>query len=336
MRQPALGPTVALVFSIGLGAMAAVGVRDGPSWKLSPPAPAVALRPPGPVDARDVACAECHRDVVEEWSRTAHALAWVDELYQAELGQVRRPELCQGCHVPRPLLVDERLGRPIPREDGRDLGITCEACHLGPDGTMLGPRGTATDAHPTRRSDLFAGERAGALCAGCHSVNIGPVIGVAKDFESSRQAERGRSCAGCHLALLERQPEHVTAIEGAAPMRSHALQTPRDPSFLRRAFSPRLVVEGERAKVVIENRAGHRVPGLKGRRILFRAEALGAGGAVVARGELQIDAGRTLAVDGSLEIDLDTAGAGVRLVGLHYDPRANEPVTFLDESLKPE
>jgi hypothetical protein len=46
------------------------------------------------------------------------------------------------------------------------------------------------------------------------------------------------------------------------PRRSHALQTPRDPTFLRRAFAVRLDRSGGGTALVVENRAGHRVPGL--------------------------------------------------------------------------
>jgi hypothetical protein len=169
-----------------------------------------------------------------------------------------------------------------------------------------------------------------ALCAACHSTNIGPVVGIAKDFEASRQSERGRSCVGCHMHAVERrwaEGESVPLRTG----RSHALQTPRDPSFLRRAFE--LSLSG--AKVVIENRAGHRVPGLIGREIRFEAEALDAGGAVLCRGQLALDARSYLPVDGRLEIALDRAGAAVRVVGRHLDPRAEEPVPFLDERLVP-
>ena len=44
-----------------------------------------------------------------------------------------------------------------------------------------------------------------AMCSVCHSTNIGPVVGIAKDFETSKQAERGRSCIGCHMQAIERQ-----------------------------------------------------------------------------------------------------------------------------------
>ena len=78
--------------------------------------------------------------------------------------------------------------------------------------------------------------RSSELCAVCHKTNIGPVVGIAKDYFASKQAERGRTCVGCHMAKVERawaDGEGVPVRVG----RSHAIQTPRDPSFLRQAFA---------------------------------------------------------------------------------------------------
>jgi hypothetical protein len=242
------------------------------------------------------------------------------------------------------LLLAGAPGRPAARADARELGINCEACHLGPGGAMLGPRGGSTPAHPTQASEHLSGAGASALCIACHSINIGPVVGVAKDFVGSKQAERGRSCVGCHMASVER-PAAGESAGGAGgtsesraaerPGRSHLLQTPRDPAFLRRAFEASLELGGKGAKIVLKNRAGHRVPGLIGREITFEAQALAQDGSVLARGSLKIDAQSYLPVDGQVELALENAGTEVHLVGRHLDPRSeDEPLTFLDERLK--
>ena len=316
------------------GAEPAAG--DEPAWELGPPAPAVPLRPARLARAGESACAECHAAIVEEWSTTAHALAWVDEVYQEELADRRRPELCHGCHVPEPLLAGGSLPeRPTARAEAAqplDLGVSCEACHLGPDGVILGPRGAPTEAHPTRASPLLA-ERSSELCAACHATNIGPVIGIAKDFEKSGQAARGRSCAACHLAEVEQAfAEGAPARSG----RSHAVQTPRDPAFARRAFLPSLVRADGGLLVRVANGAGHRVPGLMGREFRLRAEGLDAGGAVVARAERTIDARAYLPVDASVDLALEGAGvARARLVIEHLDPRAEEAIEVLSVELDP-
>jgi hypothetical protein len=178
----------------------------------------------------------------------------------------------------------------------------------------------------------MSGAGADALCAACHATNIGPVIGVAKDFLASGQAERGKSCVGCHMAPIERrwaEGEEVPLRKG----RSHALQTPRDPAFLRRAFALGLETDASGSSLVITNEAGHRVPGLIGREILFSATLLDGSGNVLVERELQIDSRSYLPVDGQRRIDFQRKGSSVRITGSHVDPRSPEPMTFLDQEL---
>lgn len=290
---------------------------------LGVPAPAVSLRPAELTGLDDFSCAECHASIVAEWASTAHALAWEDEVYRAAIADRRNPRLCTSCHIPGPLLATGEIRRPRAREADLHHGVDCAACHLGPDDTWLGPHGAPTDAHATAASEHLTAPGSNALCARCHATSIGPVIGIAKDFEEAGLAERGLSCVGCHLAPLPR------ASEDEPLRRSHALQTPRDPSFLRRAFHVRRSAAG----VVVENRAGHRVPGLIGREIRLVAQALDAAGDVVAEAERTLDARAYLAVEGSFE--LEVAGTRMRVLGDHLDPREPDRwVRFLDEDLE--
>ncbi len=315
--------------------MFALAFQDPPgSWSLAQPRPAIALRPEILPGLEGYSCASCHAEVAEEWARTAHGLSWVDEHYRAALQEKKRPELCFGCHAPEPLLADASSGGLAPRADardeGRELGISCETCHLGEGGVMLGPRGTTVEAHPSRTSEHMSAPGTNALCSLCHSTNIGPVIGIAKDFASAGMAGRGLSCVGCHMAPIERS---WAAGAPARTGRSHALQTPRDPAFLRHAFGVEWTREGGKSRVVIRNQAGHRVPGIIGRAIRFKAELLDESGKALETAETTIDERVYLPVDGSREIPFQRGGASVHLVGLHTDPRAKEPVVFLDEQL---
>ena len=297
---------------------------------LQPPQPAIALRPER-VTARvggELDCAECHARVVDEWARSAHGVAWLDEVYHEELDGRRKPESCWSCHAPQPLHGADGLAkRPQTRDGDRTHGVDCAACHLAPDGAWLGARGTETEAHATRASETLAAG-SNALCATCHRTNIGPVVGVARDFEQAGMAERELSCVGCHFALVE-------AENGGGQVRSHALQTPRDPRFLALAFEPSLERRGGALVVRIENRAGHRVPGLIGREITFEARAVDAGGETVATAELALDARRFLPVDGERELVLEADAAAVHLTAQHLDPRALAAVPFLDVRLEP-
>jgi hypothetical protein len=262
---------------------------------------------------------------VQEWASTTHAVAWVDEAYHEYLEDVRNKEGCYSCHAPEPLLAtgDPPPRRPKTRAGDRAHGVDCAACHLGPDGVWLGATGAATDAHATAASPYLA--NADAMCATCHATTIGPVVGLARDFAQSGQAERGRSCVGCHMAPRD-VPEG--APEGSRPGRSHALQTPRDPSFLRRAFHLRHVTRDGGSVLVIENRAGHRVPGLKGREVRFVVEGGGA------RVEHVLTARTHLRVDSSVEVPLGASATVLTVHGHHLDPRALDEVPFLHESLE--
>jgi hypothetical protein len=291
-------------------------------------------------DLSGLDCARCHAEVAAEWAATLHAYAWQDEVYQEELGGRRKPQSCHGCHIPQPVHATGLAQKPVARDEDLHLGVTCAACHQGPEGEILGPRGTPTDAHVSRRAESFVGAGSNALCASCHATFVGPVLGVARDFAESARAAAGGSCVECHMAQVERSFALTPGTDGgeavAAPVRvgrSHALQTPRDPTFLRRAFGLSAGREGELALLAVENRAGHRVPGLIGREIQFEVALLDAAGAVLRTRELRFDAEGPLAVDEVRRVELGAGGTGLRVRGRHVDPRLPEPVEFLDVEL---
>jgi hypothetical protein len=224
---------------------------------------------------------------------------------------------------------------------------------------MLGPRGTPTSAHPTQKSDAFSDLGSSAMCISCHKVNIGPVVGVARDFEKAKLADSGKSCVGCHCANVEQAFANArsdapsdapgaaggtskgTAGEASAKIagdaasrvrkgKSHALQTPRDPTFLARAFEVSASASGGKTIVAVKNAAGHRVPGLIGRKIELTAEALDAQGKSLAQSKLAFDAESYLGLGETSTITLAADAAGVRVQGVEQDPRANDPIPFLD------
>jgi hypothetical protein len=295
------------------------------------PAPA----PTGPIlleGWRDLACAQCHAEQTEEWAGSAHALAWVDEIYQAELLNQRRPARCHGCHAPEPLHVNGLGSKPRVRPDNRHFGINCEACHLGPENTMLGPHGRPTDAHGTARGDSFK-PGSSALCIGCHRVNIGPVIGLAKDFVAEGADGRPRSCVGCHMALVERDlPEDADEDALPRPGRSHRLRGPSDPAFLAKTFEVTLTREGEEVVLRLVNRAGHRLPGLLEQSFVFSARSLDGAGVELGTAEHAVDARNWLPSAGSASLRLP-AGASVSLKAAYHPHGGGQPIPFLQISL---
>ncbi len=316
------------------------------------------LRAPAPVDDgrseelegwRDVSCARCHEDIAREWSTSLHARAWVDAPYREELEEVRRQESCHGCHIPEPLHPAAEDGRlpqkPKPRDLAaksgaeRDLdahfGVSCESCHRAADGAILGPWGAETPAHASRKHASFLPESDSALCIACHATNVGPVIGIAKDFTSTDPATGGRGCVDCHMQALERSAAREPGQE-PGPVRagrSHALQTPRDPAFLAQALEIGARERGGAVVVSVRNAAGHRVPGRIGRKLALRAELLDAAGAVVAHAEHVIETRRPLAAGETIALELAGTGARVRVTGLHDSPALPAEMPFLDLDL---
>ena len=204
---------------------------------------------------------------------------------------------------------------------------------------MVGPRGDAVPAHGIAPSEPLTPELANELCITCHRTTIGPVIGIARSFVEGDFASRGLSCVGCHMAPLTMR--FANSPDGAEdtdvpvrPGRSHALQTPRDPSFLRLAFGISWRVEDGWSRIEITNQAGHQVPGLSGREFLFRAIRSDDSGTELETAELTIDARSFLPADGTIEIPLGGTDGTVHLTAQHTSPRSPAPIPFLDTTLQ--
>lgn len=317
-------------------------------WDLREPKPVADERVNELPRADEVSCARCHPDQTREWASSRHALAWVNERYREELLDKKRPEGCYGCHIPEPLAAQDWPAKPAARaltppegatgfavDTDPHFGVSCVACHAGADGAILGPFGAPTDAHRSVKSEHFLPEGQSRMCIACHGTNIGPVLGIAKDFTDTNQTEKQKSCVGCHMQMLERP---IAREDGKPPYaarvgRSHALQTPRDPTFLRRALRVSVRREGGAAILAIANECGHRVPGLVEREIEITAELLDASGAPVVSGKSRIDVRTPLAADGQMEIVLAGQGAKVRWKAVHRAPGFDGPVIFADEEI---
>ena len=284
----------------------------------------------------EIGCVECHREIALEWADTMHAKAWIDPIYQKSVKSKRRPGSCYGCHVPLPLHLGKLDRKPKARTEeleAFDHGISCVTCHAGPDDTILGPFGAATEAHVSVQSELFESPGRDRLCSSCHRTNIGPVIGVAKDFEATGQADKGRSCVGCHMDVSIRkiadydQNEPLMERKG----RSHRINGPSDPEFLERAFQLSLSHAKQRTTLSIANGAGHRVPALVGRSFELTAVLLDAEGTEIERQEIAFDNYSFLDVSQPYLLRFKRQGTAVRVTAQHLARIGAEPVSFLDQ-----
>jgi hypothetical protein len=331
-RRSLLAAAAAGLFGLGLGSPEDLPGRE---WTLVTPVPVAQVTTATNPAWAELDCARCHEAITREWAQTRHGQAWNNEVFQAELEEIIKKPKCTSCHAPEPLLVEGLERSPRTRASDLHFGVDCNTCHLGADGAMHGPFGAETEAHASTRNELFTTRGSSELCLSCHSRSVGPVIGIGRDFDDEELAERGYSCVGCHMAEVER--EVATAPEGGAPLaarpgRSHHLQTPRDPGFLRLAFQLR-ARRGEAGVILaVSNRAGHRIPGLNDRMLLFRVEALGAGGEVLAEDSLAISRSASIGVGETLELSLVAAGAvALRVTGTHTAKSLEREVEFCAE-----
>ncbi len=278
----------------------------------SPANQEASVPPPSRLD-----CASCHSEIHAEWEGSLHGRAWKDPIYQAAVKKVTNPASCYPCHVPKPLHESGLGNLPAARETDRDSGIHCDACHLGADGAYHGPSGGKASAHGSVADPLFSDLlRTNALCVTCHSTRIGPVLPLGKDFEESGGTSKGRSCVGCHMEPVERAAATDPGLAEPPPKRpgrSHALHSPRDGAFARKAFALEVLRSGKQVRVLLKNEAGHRVPGLTTREFRVRVSLLSSTGSELASREEGIDHRAFLRVDHDRGIALD-APAGARRV----------------------
>jgi len=167
-------------------------------------------------------CVNCHREIYEDWSKSMHALAWVDKWYQPDYMLGHRETdgatdmLCGACHAP----IAARTGL-LPPADGSKFdetskrGISCDFCHtvtrveqmfnMGhvsePGNTKIGPRGDGRSLyHEVKTTNLHSKSE---FCGSCHMVihpaNGTHIIDTWQDYQSTEYAKQGITCQNCHM-----------------------------------------------------------------------------------------------------------------------------------------
>jgi nitrate/TMAO reductase-like tetraheme cytochrome c subunit len=141
-------------------------------------------------------CAQCHRDVYDEWHGSHHQIAYLNPEVRA-LSEDFRNKDCQACHLPRPVAMTGYGQRVLPRQTQPDEGVSCLTCHLGKDGEILGRNGVpAAPCAPQASPELVAMD----LCGSCHNQHQTTDQWRASDF-----AKRGQDCNSCHMPQVERK-----------------------------------------------------------------------------------------------------------------------------------
>ena len=204
-------------------------------------------------------CKSCHPAIWREWEKSMHAQAWVDEIYQAAAEQVDdREKSCDPCHAPEPILVTGIGKMPKLRNVQRDSGVSCLICHLDKDGAMHGPPASAeTNFHVNVTDPIFTSPT--KLCATCHGQKSVPEHDQVSSFLESRYATEKKNCATCHMPVVKRI-QSIASYESIKG-RKHTWRGSRSVAQLKSAVTLKIEVEGKQGTVILQNRAGHLLPG---------------------------------------------------------------------------
>ena len=270
---------------------------------------------PDPESAKT--CGMCHTEIYAEWKGRKHSHAWDDKIYQDKLKTRKRPKSCYSCHIPERVLA--RVGRKPKTRVNKNLlheGVTCVACHEY-GGAIHGPFGAKTDAHRSIKDPLFKHHGSSALCMSCHNTKIDVVLPVGRDFKASGLEQKGESCAGCHMPEITRHVA-VSVVTGK-PVgekrvgRSHKLLGPDDPEFCATAFELRVKKTDGKVVLHVENKTGHRIPGLRIRGFHFFVRQQDGQGKTLAEKKFVIDSENELKVLETRQFPYDPAAGAKKL-----------------------
>ncbi len=262
---------VALLPALGCGVAPSAGpapavARDEvPAWRVRPPGgtrpidpglPAVAPGTSGDalLDARG--CASCHAAIVDEWSRSRHALAWTSSIFQTEFS-IRQQAWCVNCHAP---LATQQVDLAGPRAA---QGVDCAACHVR-GGKLVAKQRRDGSPHETIAEPTFGSP---AFCADCHQftfpvlspddgaalrMTAHPMQNTVASFQSGPYARERAGCLTCHGS------RHGHAFPGAHDRAM--LESALDVAWCSEAAAPG-ATEPPALRVTVRNAtAGHTVP----------------------------------------------------------------------------
>lgn len=140
-------------------------------------------------------CAECHREIYDEWKASFHGQAWTDPEYQL-LRNEENSQDCIPCHAPKPAALTGIGNRFLARYDRRGEGVDCFTCHQTDKG-MIGP---IPDPQPAPCSPVYdLSIRKMDLCYPCHNQHD-----THKEWEASDWFKKGDDCNSCHMPSVER------------------------------------------------------------------------------------------------------------------------------------
>ncbi len=278
-------------------------VRDPGVQAFEPPIRQASLRPVELSQAQMVTdgynsariCGACHESIFRKWSRSMHALAYADPIFEAAFlkayyysgGEAAR--LCLGCHSPTVMETNDVLGKSELTQEG----VTCDYCHSTAALVENGQgRLTHTIDHrkkygpfeqpspPDHEIENRAYFVRSEICASCHDYTLpdGTVVfATYSEWLASKYAKEGKQCQDCHMPRLEVSGDGKNSKR---VVNDHDLQGGHSASQIKKALELRIeeaTRDADRARIVVavENSgAGHSVPtGLPSRMVVLTVTA---------------------------------------------------------------
>ena len=198
-------------------------------------------------------CGSCHVDIYNEWLKSPHANAYLNETYRVATSDYSF-ESCLGCHAPEPRYTEHQ---PVVRDSFREEGVTCVTCHLE-EGKLSGPidRTGVVAPHPVSVADRF---RDAKICGRCHE-------GTYKEWVSI-EANRKQTCQECHMPEVTRRitqstdlaSKVIVSFEDNVIQKKHSF-LPVPTELKTPAYSARCQFDKGFASIQIDNHLPHSLP----------------------------------------------------------------------------
>lgn len=276
-------------------------------------------------------CAGCHEDIYQMWSRSLHATALTDPVFDVVYMQVLKAtdgkarESCLRCHAPTTRVSrDYALRREVTRE-----GVTCDFCHtisvvnmanptepytMRPGAVKFGPLGETTS--PKHLTTFSPVHETSELCGGCHEFvarNGTVIMGTYSEWKDSPYAAKGIQCQDCHMPTVKEATTVKAGVKVSTKrVNKHDLQGGHSVDQLQRAAKVEIldVSKGPdtvRVRVRVTNvGSGHKMPtGIPSRKVLLTGRLKDARGAVLREATIRYQKVLADARHNPLETDAD-------------------------------
>ena len=128
-------------------------------------------------------CADCHRDIYNQWKESRHSLSWISEGYKKATQNYKKTK-CFSCHIPYEIKIEEK---PHWRKKHREDGINCVSCHFKDETkSMHGPYDVFSPPHPSTEDKTY---KTSKICSGCHQ----------ETYKQWLVSKSEKQCQDCHM-----------------------------------------------------------------------------------------------------------------------------------------